>query len=63
MPLTGKDLLKLARANGWEVVRVNGSHHRLVNEKLNRKVTIAVHANKDIPKGTEQKILKDLGLK
>ena len=61
--MTGKQLLKLAKSNGWQLVRVTGSHHRLKHEETGRKVTIAVHANKDIPKGTEQKILKDLGLR
>lgn len=63
MPMTGKQLLKLAKSNGWQLVRVTGSHHRLKLEETGRKVTIAVHANKDIPKGTEQKILKDLELR
>lgn len=63
MPLTGKELLKLAQKNGWIVTRVNGSHHRLEHTISKKKVTIAIHSNKDIPKGTEQKILKDLGLK
>jgi predicted RNA binding protein YcfA (HicA-like mRNA interferase family) len=63
MVLTGKELLRLAKRNGWEVVRQNGSHHRLRNKKTGKKETISVHANKDLPKGTEQKLLKQLGLK
>lgn len=61
--MTGKELLKLAKKNGWEEIRVNGSHHRLRHKKTNRKETIAVHANKDLPIGTEKKLLKQLGLK
>lgn len=62
MPLTGKDLLRLAQRNGWKIIRVNGSHYRLKNLHSGRKETIAVHANKDLPKGTEQKLLKILDL-
>ncbi|MGH1811691.1 type II toxin-antitoxin system HicA family toxin [Enterococcus entomosocium] len=63
MVKTGKELLKLAKKNGWELVRVSGSHHRLRNLKTNEKVTIAIHSNKDIPIGTEKEIMKKLGLK
>ncbi|MGX4687166.1 type II toxin-antitoxin system HicA family toxin [Vagococcus sp. JNUCC 83] len=61
MTITGKELLKLAKKNGWEEIRTNGSHHRLRNKKTNEKVTIAVHSNKDIPIGTEKEIRKRLG--
>lgn len=63
MPMTGKDLLKIAKKAGWEVVRVNGSHHRLKNVHTGEMETIAIHANRDLKKGTEQKLLKTLGLK
>ena len=63
MPLIGKDLLKLAEKNGWRVIRVNGSHHRLEHIETKMEKTIAIHANKDLKKGIEQKLLKQLGLK
>lgn len=61
MPLTGKQLLKLAIKNGWEHVRTNDSHHIL--EKDRKTVIIPVHANRDLGKGLEQQLLKDLGLR
>lgn len=60
MPLTGKEMLKLAEKHGWLVVRINGSHHIMVKEG-HLPVSIPVH-NKDLKIGTWQKILKDLGL-
>ena len=62
MPLTGKEVLKLALANGWEEVRQRGSHHHLKKEGFPYLVTIPVHGNNDLGKGLEKKILKDLGL-
>ena len=59
--MTGKELLKIALANGFTVDRINGSHHILVKDGLT--VTIPVHANKDIPIGTANKILRAMGLK
>lgn len=61
MPLTGKQLLKLAKQNGWKNVRTNGSHHIMVKD--GKTEIIPVHANKDLGKGLEQQLLKRLGLK
>ncbi|MBO0453776.1 type II toxin-antitoxin system HicA family toxin [Candidatus Enterococcus murrayae] len=61
MPLTGKEMLNLAKKNGWQVVRINGSHH-IVVKKGYLPVSIPVHS-KELKVGIEQKILKDLGLK
>ena len=47
-----KDLLKLLKKNGWEVVRIHGSHHVLQKGE-----------GKDVPTGLLNKILKDTGLK
>ena len=62
MPLTGKKMLKLAKKNGWKVVRITGSPHIVAKEGF-PPVPIPVHSNQDLKKGTEQKLLKDLGLK
>ena len=42
---------------------VTGSHHHFVKDGFSTIVTIPIHGNKDLKKGLEQKILKDLGLK
>lgn len=55
-----KDLLKLMKANGWEVIRVQGSHHVL--QKGNQIEVVPVHG-KDVPTGLLNKILKRTGLK
>jgi len=62
MPMTGKDMLKLAKQNGWNEIRTKGSHH-VVEKRGCENVSIPVHGNKDLRKGTEQQLLKDLGLK
>lgn len=61
MPLTGKQIFKLAKKKGWKHVRTNGSHH--IMEKDGRIETIPIHANKDLSKGLERSLLKSLGLK
>lgn len=46
--------------NGWEVDRINGSHHVLTKD--NQVEVVAIHG-KDVPKGLLNKILKRMGLK
>jgi len=60
MPMTGKEMLKLYLKNGWILDHVTGSHHIMIKGKLS--VSIPVH-NKDLKKGTEQKLLKLGGFK
>ena len=55
-----KDLLKLLKKNGWEVVRIHGSNHVL--QKGDDTTVLPIHG-KDIPTGLLNKILKDTGLK
>ena len=56
--LTGKELIKILRSYGFEVVRVKGSHHILKNS--GGKVTvIPVHSNEIIGQGLLAKILAD----
>ncbi|MDQ0222707.1 type II toxin-antitoxin system HicA family toxin [Streptococcus moroccensis] len=62
MPLTGKELAKIAIENGWEEVRVKGSHHHFKKDGIPYLITIPIHGNKDIKSGLEKKILRDLGL-
>ena len=53
-------MLKLLKADGWAVVRIQGSHH--VMQKGDKTEVIPIHG-KDVPKGLLNKILKRTGLK
>ncbi len=56
--LSGKDMIKLLEKLGFEIVRINGSHHRMKNDD-GRVTTIPVHKNKDLPKGLMRKIIRE----
>ena len=53
-------MLKLYLKNNWILDHVNGSHHIMIKGKST--VSIPVH-NKDLKKGTEQKLIKLGGFK
>lgn len=57
----GKKLVKVLGKIGWYLDHIQGSHYILRNER-GKKVTIPVHGNSDIPKGTFLGILNDIGI-
>ena len=58
--MTGKQLVKLLKENGWELDRIKGSHH--IMKKDNKTETIPCH-NTDLKPGILNSILKRTGLK
>lgn len=56
--LTGKELIRILEKMGFNIVRINGSHHRL-HHADGRKTTIPVHRNDSLPKGLLRKIVKE----
>lgn len=60
--MNSKDLIDVLKADGWELVRVKGSHHHFKHPKKPNLVTVP-HPKKDLPAGTWNSILKDAGLK
>lgn len=61
--MNAKELLKKAKQDGWEVKSQRGSHVKLIHKHKEQTVIIPDHGTKDIPIGTANKILKQLGLK
>lgn len=57
-----KNLISLLEHKGYELRRVNGSHHIFYHKELKKVVVVPVHGNKDIPKGTFMSILRQAGI-
>ena len=59
--LKAKEIIRVLRKNGFELVRINGSHHyfRKPNSQL---VCVPEHKGKALAPGTFQKIRSDSGL-
>jgi predicted RNA binding protein YcfA (HicA-like mRNA interferase family) len=56
--IAGKEMIKFLEREGFEVVRVRGSHHFLQKEDL--RTSVPVHAGKDLKIGTLRSILRDI---
>lgn len=59
--VTGKELIRALKKLGFEVVRINGSHHRLRHADR-RVTTVPVHAGETIGPGLLGQILNDCEL-
>lgn len=58
--MTGKDVIKILKNNGWEVLRVSGSHHRMGMNGL--RTTVPVHGSRDLGKGLLAEIERQTGV-
>lgn len=56
------DVIRMLHDDGWELVRVRGSHHHFKHPTKPGLVTVK-HPEKDTPKGTLNNIRKQAGLK
>lgn len=60
--ISGKKLCKILEENGWELVRIAGSHHVFAKQGETARIVVPVHANKEIKVGLLKAILKTAGL-
>ena len=58
--MTAKEIMKILKANGWELARISGSHH-IFNKSGCRPVSVPLHGNKDIG-NLGKRILKEAGI-
>lgn len=60
--ITGKNLCKILKENGWELVRISGSHYIFTKKGEDAKIVVPVHGNKELKTGLLKAILKTAGL-
>jgi predicted RNA binding protein YcfA (HicA-like mRNA interferase family) len=58
-----REFAREMRADGWRLEKQEGSHQKWVHPTKPGKVTIAGHANEDIPIGTLKAMRRQAGLK
>jgi predicted RNA binding protein YcfA (HicA-like mRNA interferase family) len=64
MPLTARQIEKLLKKDGWNLVNQKGSHRQYRHESKKGKVTIPWHknGNVDLKPGTEKSIRLQAGI-
>ncbi len=59
--VSGKVALRVLQIAGWEVKRINGSHH-ILHKPGYDPFPIPIHGNKDLKAGTLRNIIKSAGM-
>ena len=61
-PITGQELCRLLEAHGWQLRRINGSHHIFSKSGERKLISVPVHGNRDLKPGLATKIARDAGI-
>jgi predicted RNA binding protein YcfA (HicA-like mRNA interferase family) len=59
--MNGNDVIRRLKAEGWQQIRVRGSHHLM--EKDGKVIPVPVHGLKEIGKGLLAEIERQTGVK
>jgi len=59
--MDSRKLIAEIRADGWKLIRVNGSHHHFIHPTKSGLVTVP-HPKKDLPIKTVKSIRKQAGI-
>ena len=56
--ISGKELARLLEKRGWQLVRINGSHHVYLKRGSPLRVSIPVHSNRALKIGLQKHLMK-----
>jgi len=60
--VSGKELCRCVQHHGWQLLRIQGSHHIYGKPGVNIRLSIPVHANQPLKTGLLRHLLKQSGL-
>ena len=57
-PVSGRAFAKLVERRGWQLLRINGSHHIYGKTGSVARLTIPIHGNADLKLGLQRNLMK-----
>ena len=60
--VSGKRLCRLLEARGWELKRINGSHHIYTKEGATARISVPVHGAAVLKRGLQRHLMKIAGI-
>ncbi|MBF0465396.1 MAG: type II toxin-antitoxin system HicA family toxin [Nitrospirae bacterium] len=60
--ISGKALCRLLEENGWQLRRVNGSHHIYAKDGFITRISVPVHGNEPLKTGLQKHLIKIAGI-
>lgn len=61
-PLSGKEFARLIEERGWELARVNGSHHIYRKPGRTERISLPVHGSQPLKLGLQRHLMKIAGI-
>lgn len=58
MPITGKQFAKLLERDGWELLRVSGSHHIYGKAGQDARISVPIHGAAPLKRGLAHHLAK-----
>ena len=56
--VSGKNFCKILECKGWELKRINGSHHIYAKAGENARISVPVHGNTPLKLGLQRQLMK-----
>jgi predicted RNA binding protein YcfA (HicA-like mRNA interferase family) len=56
--ISGKRLCSILEYKGWELKRINGSHHIYTKLGISARISVPVHGNKPLKIGLQNHLMK-----
>jgi len=60
--VSGKRFCRTLERHGWELKRVNGSHHIYAKSGSVARISVPVHGNKPLKMGLQRQLMKLSGI-
>jgi len=60
--VSGKQLAKVLEQHGWQLKRINGSHHIYAKDGQVERISVPVHGNRPLKNGLLRHQMKVAGL-
>jgi len=60
--ISGKDFIKLIEKKGWELIRIQGSHHLFGKKDSKIRLVVPVHRNQSLKIGLLNHLAKLAGI-
>jgi predicted RNA binding protein YcfA (HicA-like mRNA interferase family) len=60
--VSGKQFARLLKQHGWELARINGSHHVYVKPGQPERISLPIHGNKPLKLGLQRHLMKIAGI-
>ena len=60
--VSGKRLCRLLEIRGWELKRINGSHHIYAKPGSNLRISVPVHGDSALKIGLQKQVMKMAGI-